>query len=245
MLGINKRKIGRIGMVLCAVFSSSEVAAGRLEALEKEKVGPFRIGSQSVELNSRESMKTEEPGCRGSADVELWPDWRIIPTQIRTESPDAPSGSKRTGLSLVTSVMALLATFQDAGVLPPEGTQEADQVIHAVIQLQSALLKSPSADFNQFLIGALQAWNPQGWEVFHQEMTHHGLSTEILEALVMYPANPPMWERHLVAQALRQFNVTEKDWRLIESLFRRAKSAYTGREVSIHEAFAQWRMSLR
>jgi hypothetical protein len=241
----NKKKyLVQTGLVLCGGFLIGEGAAHEWKESHKETGLAHLTGSQTATLCSGDGMVLEQTGRREGEDVEYRTDWAIIPTQTRTESPDAPSGSKRTGLSLVTSIMALLATFQDAGVLPPEGTREADRVIHAVIQLQSALLKSPSPDLNQFLIAALQAWNPQGWEIFHQEMTHQGLSTEILEALVMYPANPPMWERHSVAQALMQFNVTEKDWKLLEGLFRRANAVYAEREVSIHEAFAHWRMSM-
>ena len=38
--------------------------------------------------------------------------------------------------------MAVLATLQDADVLPPEDTPEANRVIKAVIQFQSVFLKS-------------------------------------------------------------------------------------------------------
>ena len=38
--------------------------------------------------------------------------------------------------------MALLATLQDANVLPPEGTPEANRVIQIVIQFQGLFMKS-------------------------------------------------------------------------------------------------------
>jgi C1A family cysteine protease len=51
----------------------------------------------------------------------------------------------RTSSVYIGSVMALLATFEDAGILPPEGTPQANGIIKAVIQFQSAFLKSTSS----------------------------------------------------------------------------------------------------
>ena len=50
----------------------------------------------------------------------------------RGATPSGPVGAS----------MAVLATLQDADVLPPEGTPEANRVIKAVIQFQSVFLKS-------------------------------------------------------------------------------------------------------
>ena len=54
----------------------------------------------------------------------------------------------------IGSVMALLATFEDAGVLPPEGTPQANSIIKAVIQFQSAFLKSHHPAVQQFFAEA-------------------------------------------------------------------------------------------
>src|SRR2546426_7281457 len=43
---------------------------------------------------------------------------------------------------LVGHVMALLAVFEEAAVLPPETSPEANALIHALIQTQAALIKS-------------------------------------------------------------------------------------------------------
>ena len=51
--------------------------------------------------------------------------------------------------------MAVLATLQDADVLPPEGTHEANRVIKAVIQFQSVFLKSDDPAVQLFLTQAL------------------------------------------------------------------------------------------
>src|SRR2546428_6318163 len=43
---------------------------------------------------------------------------------------------------LVGHIMALLAVFEEADVLPPETSPEANALIHALIQTQAALTKS-------------------------------------------------------------------------------------------------------
>src|ERR1044072_8333341 len=50
----------------------------------------------------------------------------------------ANAEAARTPSPYIGSIMALLATFQDAGILPPEGTSQANGIIKAVIQFQSA-----------------------------------------------------------------------------------------------------------
>src|SRR2546422_1233685 len=42
---------------------------------------------------------------------------------------------------LVGHIMALLAVFEEADVLPPEASPEANALIHALIQTQAALTK--------------------------------------------------------------------------------------------------------
>lgn len=68
-------------------------------------------------------------------------------------SPPSPSlGSRaktsRASAQHVGSVMALLATFQEADVLPPEASPEANQLIRALIQFQSAFMKSQNPAVN-------------------------------------------------------------------------------------------------
>ncbi len=55
----------------------------------------------------------------------------------------------------VRASMAVLATLQDADVLPPEGTPDANRVIKAVIQFQSVFLKSDDPAVKLFLTQSL------------------------------------------------------------------------------------------
>jgi len=65
----------------------------------------------------------------------------------RATTPSGPVGA----------AMAVLATLQDANVLPPEGTPEANRVIKSVIQFQSVFLKSSDPAVQTFLNHAFAA----------------------------------------------------------------------------------------
>ena len=67
--------------------------------------------------------------------------------------------SERASSSMIGNIMALLATFDEAAILPPEGTAQANQVIHGLIQLQSALIKSPSSELAAYRMTALAHWS--------------------------------------------------------------------------------------
>jgi len=63
----------------------------------------------------------------------------------------------RTPSGPVGASMALLATLQDAGILPPEGSPEANRVIQVVIQFQGLFMKSADLAVRQFMDQALEA----------------------------------------------------------------------------------------
>ncbi len=57
---------------------------------------------------------------------------------------------------LVGHVMALLAVFEEADVLPPETSPEANALIHALIQTQAALTKSTNPATRRWFTDALR-----------------------------------------------------------------------------------------
>ena len=66
--------------------------------------------------------------------------------------------SERASSAMVGTIMTLLATFDEAEILPPEGTTQANQVIHGLIQLQSALMKSSSFELADYRRAAMAHW---------------------------------------------------------------------------------------
>ncbi|MGP0594995.1 hypothetical protein ACTRXD_20955 [Nitrospira sp. T9] len=157
-------------------------------------------------------------------------------------SPDFPS--KRTGSALVGSVMALLATFESANVLPPEGTSQANQLIHGLIQLQSALVKSQSSELSEyFSAGVKQRFEKESAELL-QSMHQSGLTSKMLEALVSYNHKIPMWEKPPLIELFQRYNISRQDWELIEKIFGEAEVAYRMKGSSIHDAYELWRAQM-
>ncbi len=169
--------------------------------------------------------------------------WAPYQYRVEQQGPatSAPSHSSgRTKQSLVNTVMALLATFDDAGVLPAEGTVQANQIIHALIQLQSALVKSTNPDLRQFVFEALREKAGDGPDEVSGTLLAEGLTSRVVEALVTSAVQPGVWERPALVRAFQEFNVTEADWRVVETIFLHAREAYAIQGRSIHEAFSAW-----
>ncbi|GJL69728.1 MAG: hypothetical protein NPIRA06_23630 [Nitrospirales bacterium] len=158
--------------------------------------------------------------------------------------PSADVASKGDGSPLVGSVMALLATFGDANVLPPEGTSQANQLIHGLIQLQSALVKSQSSELSEYVTTAVeQRFDKQGSGIL-QSIHQRGLTSKMLDALVTYNHKIPMWEKPALTELFQRYNVSRQDWELIEKIFGEADAAYRRKGSSIHDAYELWRAQM-
>src|SRR6476660_3746377 len=73
----------------------------------------------------------------------------VLPAPVQSQG--------RTSSGPVGASMALLATLQEAGILPPEGTPEASKIIQIVIQFQGLFMKSTDPAVRQVLGEALHA----------------------------------------------------------------------------------------
>jgi len=152
--------------------------------------------------------------------------------------------SERASSAMVGTIMALLATFDEAGVLPPEGTTQANQVIHGLIQLQSALMKSPSSELAAYRKAAVAHWTGQHKEREVGTFREKGLTDRILAALIAYDLDHPLWEDPKIVSALQAFNVTDTDWMLIVELFHQAEAVFHAEGRSIHIVYENWRMNM-
>ncbi|MGD9850248.1 MAG: hypothetical protein AB7T38_03170 [Nitrospirales bacterium] len=194
----------------------------------------------SVPISNRTFMLTEDKGSVEAVEEPVG----TSPTRGGKEtglSPNSATDSpQRTSRSLVNTVMALLATFDEAGVLPPEGTAQANQIIHALIQLQSAVVKTSDPELQRFLSEAIRVKVGDNWEETYRSIPHTGLTSVVVEALMTYASQSSMWTQPGVVLAFRQFNVTEDDWLVIETIFFRARDVYGQQGVSIHDAFSAW-----
>jgi hypothetical protein len=151
--------------------------------------------------------------------------------------------SNRTSPALVGSVMALLAIFGEAHVLPPEGSPQANQLIHGLIQLQSMLMKAPDAELSNYISTAADSFgmdNAAFMLIIHQK----GLTSKVLEILVMYDKKMPIWDQPAIVQVFQGYNVSRRDWQMIEQIFSQATAVYRAQGSSIHNAYEQWRSQM-
>lgn len=152
--------------------------------------------------------------------------------------------SQRTGSVLVGSVMALLATFESVNVLPPEGTSQANQLIHGLIQMQSALVKSHSLELSEYFSAAVEQRFEKESAGLLPSIYQSGLTSKFLEALVSYNHIIPMWEKPSLVEIFQRYNISRQDWDLIEKIFGEADAAYRLKGSSIHDAYERWRAQM-
>ncbi len=145
---------------------------------------------------------------------------------------------------LVGASMAVLATLQDADVLPPEDTPEANRVIKAVIQFQSVFLKSSDPAVQLLLTHALTAERGGSGEETLSRFRSTGWTSDVLEALSAQWTATAIDQRDRLAPGFRQFNVSPADFDRFMELVAKARTSFFHREQTMHQVFAQRRREM-
>ena len=140
--------------------------------------------------------------------------------------------------------MAVLATLQDADVLPPEGTPEANRVIKAVIQFQSVFLKSGDPSVQLFLTHALAAQGGRSEVKTLSRFRSTGWTADVLEALSQQWIVTAIDQRDRLAPGFRQFNVSPEDFDRLMELIVKARTVFMQRGQSMRQMFAQRRREM-
>jgi hypothetical protein len=140
--------------------------------------------------------------------------------------------------------MAVLATLQDADVLPPEGTLEANRVIKAVIQFQSVFLKSDDPAVQLFLTQALATQGDRSADETLSRFHSAGWTSEVLEALCDQWTATTIDQRDRLAPGFHQFNVSPADFDGLMKLIAKARTAFKQRGQNMHQVFAQQRQEM-
>ena len=140
--------------------------------------------------------------------------------------------------------MAVLATLQDADVLPPEGTPEANRVIKSVIQFQSVFLKSGDPDVQLFLTQALTTQGERSPDKTLSRFRLAGWTSEVLEALSEQWVITAIDQRDQLAPGFRQFNVSLEDFDSLMELITKTQTVLEQRGQNIHQVFAQRRREM-
>jgi hypothetical protein len=153
-----------------------------------------------------------------------------------TAAPAAGESSR----PLVGHVMALLAVFEQADVLPPETSPEANALIHALIQTQAALTKSANKTTRTWFADALHRSHPPGAEPKPED----GLTSRALEAVLAHAVSHPPAERPEVRAGLMEFNVRQADLDLLARVYERARDRFRSTGRDIHQVYEAQRQTM-
>ena len=150
------------------------------------------------------------------------------------------SGAAESTSPLVGHVMALLAVFEEADVLPPETSPEANELIHVLIQTQAALTKTTNPATQRWFAEALRRSEASGAE----PDPRGGLTSHALEAIVTYAETRPPVARPDVMAGFRDFNVSEADLDLMARVYRQARDRLRTTGRNIHRVYEAKRRAM-
>lgn len=144
----------------------------------------------------------------------------------------------------IGAVMAVLATLQDASVLPPEESRDANHIIKWVIQFQSAFMKSDDISVRAFALKALTL--PYGEQApgILASLRSTGWTAEALEALAEEESRATEEAQHSLAPGFSQFNLSVEDFHRFMQLVRDARQALTQRGLEFKTVFAARRKEM-
>jgi len=152
--------------------------------------------------------------------------------------------SARTASPFIGSAMAVLATLQDAGVLPPEGTPEANHVIRFVIQFQSVFTKSENEEVRNFVRRALAPEaGGRDAEVAGTFRTT-GWTADLLERLSDEESRYTPERLHLLAPGFAPFNLSVEEFHRFMQLVRDARRAFQDRGLEFRNVFSSRRKEM-
>jgi hypothetical protein len=159
----------------------------------------------------------------------------------------APAPAHLTGKASslqVGSAMAVLATLEQAQVLPPEGTREANQVIKSVIQFQSVFMKSTDQAVQDFVRRAVTVRVGEQAEEVLARFRAGGWTPEVLEALADAEFHTPVEELRSLGAGFGQFNLSVEDFRQFMNLVRNGERALAARGRSFREIYVAQRKQM-
>lgn len=140
--------------------------------------------------------------------------------------------------------MAVLATLEQAQVLPPEGSREADRVIQSVIQLQSAFVKSTDRFVQDFAHRAVTAKHGENTPAVLERFRSSGWTADMLEALADADLPTAVDDRQRLATGLGQFNLSIDDFTRLMQLVRDGRSALAARGNTFEEIYTSRRNAM-
>jgi hypothetical protein len=144
----------------------------------------------------------------------------------------------------VGTIMALLATFDAAGLLPPQPSPEADRLIRILIQSQAALMKSNHPAVRRLLQDALTTKLADAAASAAERFRSDGWTSESLEAVVDYITTKPVWEDEQIEAGLRPYHIGRADLDFLSYTFQTARTRLAAAGHDVHAVYASRRREM-
>lgn len=217
---------------------------GRWSAMAPMPTARHGLGSAVVDGRLYVLSGGPTPGGSFSDANEVFepPPTRSLLRQDQNKPPQAIG--RRASAAQVGAVMAMLATFQDAGALPPESSPEANRLIKALIQFQAAFMKSQDPAVTRVLDEALAAKFGSGASDAVDRLRRQGWSSQSLEAIVDHLTARPPWDAPAFDQGLAAYHVGRQDFDLLAKVFLAARRDLESRGQNLHQVYAARRLEM-
>ncbi|HEX5646481.1 MAG TPA: hypothetical protein VFX56_05885 [Nitrospira sp.] len=144
----------------------------------------------------------------------------------------------------VGAAMAVLATLEQARVLPPEGTTEANRIIKSVIQLQALFTTTADSSVQEFMQRAVAHKQKEQTARVLAQFHSSGWTPDVLEALADKAFRSPAEELHRLEPGLRSVNLSVDDFRSFMQLVRDGEQALTEIGKNFHDVFSFHRKTM-
>jgi len=144
----------------------------------------------------------------------------------------------------VGSAMAVLATLDQAQVLPPEGTIEANRIVQAVIQFQSAFTTGDDPAIQEFASRAVAARHGARAAAVLEESRAAGWKSELLECLAEAEARATEQDLQTLKPGLARYNVSVEDLHRLMHMVREARRSLQEKGLDFHRVYAEHRRAM-
>ncbi len=215
-------------------------AADRWQALAPMPTGRHGLGAAVVHDRIYVIAGGPTPGGSFSAANEVF-----TPPALAQPADGFPERAPgRASPQQVGTIMALLAVFEEAEALPPESSPQAQQLIKALIQFQAAFMKSPAPAVQALLREALAGKLGDRAETALARFRSDGWTSQTLEAVVDYAADPAVWRRPGLEEAFQAYRVGRPDFELLAKTFVAARQHLASRGRDLHAVYAERRRAM-
>lgn len=159
------------------------------------------------------------------------------PSAFASPAPSQIQRSAKAASPHVGAAMAVLATLEQAHVLPSEGTAEANRIIKSVIQLQSLFTNNTDPAVQEFMQRAVASKHGDQTAQVLTQFRSGGWTPDALEALADEALRSPAEALARLAPGLASVNLSVDDLQHFMQLVRNSERALAETGKNFHDVF--------